>query len=1115
MSIARFSVQNEVLVNVLMWVILAAGSAFALILVREMFPESRPDQISITAFYTAVQPDELEKAVTIKIEEAIRDIEGVEKVESRVFEGNTTTTATLFNEVSDVDSVFQEIKNEVDAIEDLPDDLERYIIRKVEPTLPVMNVALFGNGSEAALKQAARDLRDEMLQLPDVTKVDITGVKDDEISVEIKPLELLRYDISFAEVARAIRGTNLDVSGGTLKGERNNVSVRTLGEELNGEDLLDIVVKTFTDGRQILLADIATVSDGFVDVDIESYFNGKPAVNLIVQKTKDQDAIQIANEVKAFIAGKQGIPYDPYGFAAVGELPRWQRPLAWIQCGLGKAVDVVTGRPDLSQIYEQSRAKPFAHAFEIQGYSDLSRFIRGRLDLMVRNGQSGLVLVLISLVLFLNWRVAFWAAVGLPVSFMGTFVIMWLLGVSINLLSMFGLIIVLGILVDDAIVVGENVYRHVEEGMSGHDAAIHGTNEVMWPVIVAVGTTIAAFMPLLFIRGQIGDFFRELPIVVGASLSVSLLEALVILPAHLCHLPPVRRRDPHTAQPWWHRLRAAQEAFVHQFLGGIYERILRVVLTWRYVTVAAAIGGVLISMGLLASGIVKDEFIQQMDSETLIADLEMPVGTIVNETRDRLLQATEFALSLPEVTSVQSQVGIQMALGGSGAMAGTQQSHIGQLIIELKEADQREREGLRSSEILLNRLREYSAGLTGINSLKWEAFSGGPAGKDIEIRVSGARFEDTVTVATRLRQELATFEGVVDLDDNYDLGKRELRLAVRDSARPTGINVDDLGNFVRAALFGVEARRITRNRESVKIMVRYPESRRADVHAIEAMWMPTPDVAPGASQSRWVPVGEVAQFTETQGYTTIYRAAQDRSLTIYGDVDSTRGNLADVMQKLTSDTMTSLQAEFPNTRIELLGTSEERGKSFAGLALAFPVALLLIYLMLTGLFRSYWQPAVVMTAIPFGIAGTLVGHWMTDNPFTILSRIGLVALSGIVVNDSLVLVDFINSLIRKGLDPFTASVQGAKLRLRAILLTTVTTVAGLTPLMFETSFQAKFLIPMAVTLTYGLAFATILTLIVVPCLNLIYLDIAHRRTPGGASHADVEAAERTPAANHV
>jgi len=1066
MSLPSFSVRNSVLVNMLMLVLLAAGVIFAFTLQREMFPESRPDKLLISAVYPGVQPEDVEKTVTVKIEEAVRSLEGIEKVESQIGEGVCFVTLTIDQAVGNIDALMQEVRNEVDAIQDLPDDVEEISLRKVVPQLPVIAMSISGDVEERALKDEARRLKDELLKLPGVSKVQLNGIRVDEIYVDIIPDRLLKFDITFEEIATAVRTSNLDISGGSLKGNRSTIAVRTLGEEQQAAGLEDIVVRADADGKRILLKDVATLTDSFVDSDLKSEYNGKQAVDIVAFAGENEDVVKIATVIKTWFAARNGDAYDG---------PSQQTSKALVSLG----------RADLYELDKQQREFPFSEEFHFELHTDIARYVEGRLDLMLRNGRAGLILVLISLNMFLNWRVAWWAAMGLVVSFMGTFAAMWVLGASINLLSMFGLIIVLGIIVDDAIVIGENIYRHVEEGMPPAQAAVVGAEEVMWPVIVAVGTTIGAFAPLFFISGQIGDFMSQLPLVVIAALSVSLLEALVILPAHLKHLPSQKSRpNSASANPADAGLK---NRIMQRWLLAPYEGILRSCLKWRYVTVSFAVGACVLAGGLLAGGIVKWAFIQDMDSETLVCALEMPIGTSTERLQKELDDLSDYVVSdgnFPEVINIQTTAGRQFDITGSGAIGFEDQSHLGQLVIELCPADERN----RSSSKILTTLRSFCEdNLRGMNSVRWDAMNGGPGGRDIQVSLSGLGNEDLPRATHALKRLIGEIQGVFDLDDNLDVGRKELRLKLRDSATPTGVTVGTLGMHVRGALFGQEARRISRNREDVRIMVRYPEEYRSSTWNVESMWIPGPGL-PG--QRKWIPMDEIASTDLGVGYSTITRYQQTRSATITASVDDTvvpsTSVVHEAIKKIVQEQLVPVH---PGLEVEFLGEAEEMRKSFASLNMAFPVAMLIIYAMLAGLFKSYTQPLVVMSAIPFGFLGAVIGHWLTGETFTIMSAIGLVALAGILVNDSLVLVDFINKRIEAGLSPVEASVDGARKRLRAILLTTLTTASGLIPLMFENSFQAKMLIPMAVTLTFGLIFATGLTLVLVPCLNLMRDDI--------------------------
>jgi len=937
-------------------------------------------------------------------------------------------------------------------------------VTKFEPTLPVVSVALYGDVGEHVLKEAGRRLRDDLLRLPGISEVQLSGTRKAELAVEVEPEKLIAYRLSLSQVAEAIHQTNLDLPAGQLKTTEQNVAVRTLGETDEAAVIAETIVRTTAGGKVVRVRDLGRVIDGFEDSDVRGRFNGRPAVDIIVSKTGDQDAVDIADRVKAFVRGRRGDP------------PQWN----WWQ-----RVRIALGRPgDLVRIYEQARNEPYPPGLQVELHTDLSRFIEGRLDLLKRNGSWGLAFVFLSLLLFLNWRIAFWVMMGLVVSICGALLLMRLTGATLNLISMFGLIVALGLLVDDAIVVGENVYARIERGEDARLAAVTGTQEVAWPVVIAVTTTIGAFMPLLFIEGQIGDFMGVLPVVVTCALTVSLVEALSILPSHLAEwLRPVHR-DLSAAPPrhWLARrarpLRDFQKHLVHDLLGRRYESLLRMAVEYRYVTTAGALALLILSLASVAGGRLPFVFVPKMDSEMITVSLEMPVGTPADQTESVLERIEQAVLKLPasELNSIYTLVGYQMQIGESGA-TGIVRSHAGQVIIELTTVEQRS----RSSEEIINELRSRTAGIAGVDRLTYTPMLGGPGGAEIEIEVTGQRMDDLRSAAAELKSELARFGGVYDVRDDFEEGRREAQVSLLDSARPLQLTTRMLATEVRGAFYGLEARTLQRDREDVDIRVRFPPERRRHVQELESMWIASP-------AGGMVPLCEVARLVDGRGYSAIRRVDQRRAVVVGADVDQNRGNAEQIIAGL-ADTVRRLEEGHPGLRITFGGNKREMAKSFGSLKRDFVIALLLIYVMLSGLFRSYIQPMIVMASIPFGITGAIAGHLIMGYPLTILSLIGLVALTGIAVNDALVLIDFVNKGRSAGASAFEAVIEGGKRRLRPILLTSLTTILGLAPLMAERSFQARFLIPMAISISFGLVFSTVLTLLVVPSLYIIVEDL--------------------------
>jgi HAE1 family hydrophobic/amphiphilic exporter-1 len=1029
-SLPRFSVNNPVAVNLLMWAIIVGGLWKGFTLVREFFPNVESEAIRVFVAYPGAVPGEIEKSIARPVEDAIQGIDDVDEILTRVIEGAAIVTVQL-EEGADRDRALSDIRTSIDRVKpDLPGGAEEPEITELRPLIPVIGVVVYGDIDEERLREAAEDVRDDLLDLPEVSRVLLSGVRDREIWVEVEPARLEEYGLTFEEVGRAVATTNLDLPGGQVRSGLGNVGVRTMGETARAADLEGLVVRGRPDGRAVRLTDVAAVRDAFEDRVERGRFMGQPAVLATVFKTPEEDALEIADAVR----------------------------------------DYVEENPTM-----------LGGAARLAPTTDLSRFIRQRLDLMVRNARVGLILVLIVLALFLDLRVAFWVAVGLPVSFLGAFILMDLLGASINLISMLGMIVVLGLVVDDAIVIGENVFAKMREGLSPREAAIQGAQEMTRPVVAAILTTIAAFLPLGFISGRVGAFMSVFPVVVISALAVSLVEALVILPAHLGHLKGGDRpsRFPRLAAGL-ERMRRTRRGILEVRLPNLLERVLRFVLRWRYASMTAAAGLSFAVAGLIAGGMVEFVLLQDADAETVVIDLEMAAGTPEERTIEVVGMIERAALGLPEVEGVFSVVGT--SFGDWGQVTATDPATVGQVTLQLHPADERERTGLRESGEVVTDLRKATAGTPGANRLVIASRGGGPGGPDLEIRVRG---EDLVAVeraVAHVRALMGTYDGVYQIEDDLQKGKLEARMRLRESARALGLSTRDVALQLRHALFGFEAQDLQTEREEVTVRVLLPEGARKSLGDLGRLRIAT-------RTGHRVPLEEVATFETTRGYASLSRVDGKRSVTVKAEVDETKLNVGDVTAELTAS-LSDVGARFPGVSVSFEGRKKDTRESFGSLAILFPIALLLVYGIIAVLFRSYGQPLIVMGAIPYGLVGAVLGHWIMGYPLTILSTIGSVALSGIIVNDSLILVDLVNRKRREdGLPLLDAVVQGARQRMRPILLTSITTIAGLSPLMLETSFQAQFLIPMAISIVFGLGVATVLTLVLLPTLYLVYEDV--------------------------
>lgn len=1079
--LARFSVHNPVVVNLLVFTIVGAGIIFGLTLRREFFPEIRPNQVMVIAPYPGATPDQIEDSLARKIEDALQDLNDIKEITTTATEGLATVIVEFQQNTVGIDEAVARVKRRVDALQDLPPQAERIIVRELEPNLPAISLSIFGDIDERLAKEEARRIRDDLRTLPGMGTVVLSGARKDEISVEVSPRALVEHGLSLTAVADAVRAAMAEIPGGAVRMPTANVAIRTVPVEERADAIRRIVVKagagaqpgsgTEPSGAIVRLDDIADVRLGFEDTDVRTRLNGKPSISLTAFKVGQQDAVQIAAMVRAYAAGRMGQPL---------ELTWTERLFAMLRGTEG----LMNNRIAAYQLgATRAGSPPGGVGGQIALHTDLSRFITGRLELLSRNALQGGVLVFILLLLFLNLRVALWVTAGLIVAILGTLTAMSITGITLNLLTMFGLIIVIGILVDDAIVVAENILARHEAGEPALSAAVNGMQEVGWPVVATVLTTIFAFGSLLLIQGRMGDLMAALPMVVAVALCVSLLEALFVLPSHMAHT--LKAGDAATARAGpggrLSRLRRVemvlqitQQRVLQNGLAPKYMAVLRLALRHRYLTVCIALGVLIVSIGMAASGRPAFDFMGSNDSETIMADLRMPVGTPMEMTDRMMRQLEAAAMAQPEVTSVLAVVGARGSADGTEALA---QANLGQMYIELLPAEARD----RTSDELIVAIRQAAGDLTGVKSLRIDSIQGGPEGPPLSLTVSGDDPARIAAAVEQLKQAMAAFEGVYDIADDADRGQRELRIELMPGAREMGFTTQNLAMQIRGAVHGIDAHTFAVPGEDVDVRIKADEPTRRSLAAIERMQVFTPA---GTS----VPLGEVARVSEAESFATVRRVDRRRAVTITAEVDKQRVSPEAVAAEM-APLVQEITRENPGLLIRPRGRQEQVRDSMSSLPLGMLVAVTLIYVNLAWLFRSYMLPLVILCAVPFALVGMVWGHLAMGFDMTILSLIGFVALSGIVVNNALVFTQFYMMRRRQGETVTEAALETGRQRLRAILLTTITTIGGLSPLMMEQSFQARFLIPMAITISFGLMSATFIALLVLPCLLLIGHDV--------------------------
>ena len=1030
-SVIAWFAENHVAANLLMIFLLLAGTITGLTMKVEVFPETDLDIIKITTEYPGASPSEVEEAVLRRIEEKIAGLAGIKRIDSSAREGWGTVTIEVIKDW-DLKKLLEEVKAEVDRITTFPDEAEKPEVREVTRRSRVINVAVYGDAREKTIKHLTERIKDDITNLPGITLAELHGIRKNEVSIEISEATLRRYGLTLGQVAEAVRKASLDLPAGRIKTAGGEILIRTKGRRYFAGDYRDVAVITRPDGSKVTLGRIANLKDDFEDVDISARFQGKTAAMIYVYRVADQNALTVAKTVKHYIEN--------------------MRP------GLPEGVN-------------------------ISFYSDRSRILKSRLELLLRNLAIGLILVVMLLGAVMNLRLAFWVTLGIPISFAFGLLLLPQSDVSINMISVFAFILVLGIVVDDAIIIGENIYRKQEEGCRPLKAAVEGALEVGRPVIFSVLTTMVAFWPLLLAGGRMGKLMRNLPIVVILVLLGSLVEALFILPSHLERSARKAARQGE-ARPKEKRF----ARWLKQFINGPYVRMVDFCVRWRYATLAFGIALLTISYGIWYAGWVKFTYFPTVEGNTMRAYVTMPVGTPVERTWEvisRMEQAALETVSAAEQNRPKDAIPLleysMVRVGrhsGRGATVGTG-GHLAQVWINLVDGEYRE----ISTAQLTRRWRRKAGSIPDAEKITYRSEIHS-AGNPIEVHLSSDDHGQLLAATADLKMELRSYPGVFDVGDSFLPGKKEMQLKLKPAARSLGLTLEDLARQVRHAFYGAEALRMQRGKDEIKVMIRYPASERRSLGHLENMRIRTPA---GAE----VPFNQVAQVDIKQGYATIERAQRYRVVKVTADVEEKVVNANEVRTLLTADFLPDLKARYPGLRYTIEGVGKHQQETWADTLKGFGIALFGIYALLAIPFRSFTQPFVVMAAIPFGFVGALFGHLIMGFNLSILSIFGMVGLAGVVVNDSLVLIYAANRFRSAGDTAHDAVIKAGCMRFRAILLTSLTTFVGLSPMIVERSVQAQFLIPMAVSLGFGVLFATFITLLLVPCGYMIREDCLH------------------------
>ena len=1019
--------KNSVAANLLMFVILIAGSYTMWQRVTvETFPSIEFDYINVSVPFRGSTPEEVEQTVSTRIEEAVYDLEGIKELSSSSSEGVGRVTIEV-EEGYDVKDLLDQVKSRVDALNTLPIEAEKPIISQSIRRREAISVVVSGDLPEKELRRYAEIIQQEIASLPGLSQIETSGVRSYEIAIEFNQARLNEFDLSLQDVANAVNQRSLDLSAGQVRSERGDILLRLKGQSYTREEFTQIPILTRPDGTILELGDLATIRDGFEEESINTRFDGKPSIELEIYRTGTQSTIEVSERVINYVETKES------------ELPAGVSLSVW-----------------------RDRSEP----------------LEARLSTLISSAVQGGLLVILLLALFLRPSIALWVSLGIPIAFAGGMIFMPELGISVNLISLFAFILVLGIVVDDAIVTGENIYNHLNKGDKPLDAAINGTKEVAVPVTFGVITTMVAFLPLAFMGGGWGVFYSQIPYIVIPVLIFSLVESKFILPAHIGHMKATaEQKKPNKIIQYQQKFAKGFEQAILKF----YKPLLAFVLHRWFLSLVIFVSILLIVWATISSGITRFVYFPRIQSEIARVSLQMPEGTPFEVTDSYVEKITNAALQLQEkYRDDEGNSVVEHIFSSSGSTwgGGSASSNIGRVMIEMMPPEKRD-ESITSTK-LVSEWRQLIGPLPGVETLTFRAEIG-RSGDPIDVQLRGSDITRLNAAANEVKQTLSTVSGVFDIADSFSKGKQEIQFKLKPQAETLGISLSDLARQVRNSYFGVEVQRIQRGREDVRVMLRLVQEERGSLEGLNSLLINTP--AGGK-----IPLSQLAELSYGKSPASIYRINRQRTLNITADVDKENADIEAIKRRIVADA-TEIVSNYPGVSFSLEGEAREQEESNYNLLISLGFVLFAIYILLAIPFKSYVQPFVVMGVIPFGAAMATIGHWIMGMPLSIMSMMGMLALTGVVVNDSLVLVDYINQQRRKYGESLTDAVLHAGVRrLRPVMLTSLTTFAGLMPLIFEKSTQAQFLIPMAVSLGFGILLSTLVTLVLVP---LLYYKATH------------------------